>query len=199
MADVSVRAARIEDAAHIARIQLDTWRQAYSEILPAQLLSSLTAERATEVWAQAISAKPSPRHHLFVALEQQWIVGFTALGTVDENEPPAAQHTAEAGAETDASSGIAGETSWPEQAVLLGPLLVEPRWGRRGHGSRLLAAAIDHARGDGARQALAWIPEADQASNTFLRGAGWAPDGYVRGLDTGGQQLREIRLHCLLD
>lgn len=174
MADVSVRPARVEDAAEVARIQIDTWRIAYAEILPSQVLDTLSIEDGTAVWADAIRSAPSPRHHVLVAMEQHWAVGFTALGPADPAEPDATHL---------------------ETTAAIAPLLVEPRWGRRGHGSRLLAAAIDHARGDGMTHALAWIPEQDKASFEFLTSAGWAPDGLVRALDTGAGELREIRLH----
>jgi GNAT superfamily N-acetyltransferase len=178
MADVSVRPARPADADEIGRIQVDTWRTAYARILPAAVLDALTPEQAAAVWAAAITAAPSPRHHVLVALEQGSSVGFVALGPADELED--------------------GDPE-PSSTVSIGPLLVEPRWGRRGHGSRLLAAAVDHARGDGMTRAVAWIPEADDASRTFLESAGWAPDGYARALDTGAGELREIRLHASLD
>ena len=77
-------------------------------------------------------------------------------------------------------------------------MLVEPRWGRRGHGSRLMAAAVDLAREAGMTRAVSWIPEADTVTREFLVGAGWAPDGLVRALDTGAGELREIRLHVAL-
>ena len=91
-------------------------------------------------------------------------------------------------------------TDEPERdsTIAVAPLLVEPRWGRRGHGSRLLAATVDHARQDGMTRAVAWVPEADLASRDFLMSAGWAPDGLVRALDTGAGELREIRLHTSL-
>jgi GNAT superfamily N-acetyltransferase len=78
-------------------------------------------------------------------------------------------------------------------------LLVEPRWGRRGHGSRLLAAAVERWRSDGLWLVTAWIPESDRASWAFLESAGWAPDGTVRILDTGSSLLREVRLHVSLE
>ena len=81
----------------------------------------------------------------------------------------------------------------------IGPLVVEPRWGRRGHGSRMLAAAVDHARGDGLARAVVWLPEADTVSRSFFTSAGWAPDGLVRGLDTGAGEIREVRLHVTLE
>jgi len=182
MADVSVRPARPEDAEQIARIQIETWRQAYAAIIPAVVLEALSVEGAREVWADAITSAPSSRHHLLVALEQQWTVGFTALGPADPEEATP-------------EDGVPIE---PATTVAIAPLLVEPRWGRRGHGSRLIAAAVDHARADGATRAIIWIPEQDEASKDFLISAGWAPEGLVRALDTGAGELREIRLHTEL-
>jgi GNAT superfamily N-acetyltransferase len=178
VADVSVRPARSEDAAEIGRIQLETWRTAYATLLPAEALAGLDAADAVEAWRASIVAPPSSRHHVLVAQEQDWLVGFAAVGPATDLEA------------TDADPArIAGVTA----------LLVEPRWGRRGHGSRLLAAAVDHWRGDGFGTAIVWVPEDDQASAAFYTGAGWARDGYVRALDTGPGTLREVRLHTLLD
>lgn len=174
MADVSVRVARADDAAEIARLQLDTWRSAYADVLPAPVLAGLDADQATAVWRTAVTEPPSPAHHVLVAQEREWLVGFAALGPPPEHEPD----------EPD-----------PERTTTLGPLLVEPRGGRRGHGSRLLAAAVDHARRDGMVRAVCWLPERDTASRSFFASAGWAADGLVRALDTGAGELREIRIH----
>jgi GNAT superfamily N-acetyltransferase len=114
---------------------------------------------------------------VLVALEQEWRVGFVALGPADDLEP---------------------DDPEPATTLEFALIIVEPRWGRRGHGSRLLAAATDHARADGMTRALSWIPEGDTASRDFLVSAGWAPDGLARALDTGAGELREIRLHTSL-
>jgi L-amino acid N-acyltransferase YncA len=177
VADVSVRPARQEDASEIGRIQVETWRAAYAEFLPGPVLDGLTAEDAANTWAAAITEPPTRRHHVLVALEQQWCVGFVALGP---------------------ASDLEADDVDPATTVGLAVILVEPRWGRRGHGSRLLAAAIDHARGDGMTRAIAWIPEGDAVSREFLVSAGWAPDGLARALDTGAGELREIRLRTSL-
>ena len=174
MADVSVRPARPDDAAELGRIQLLTWRTAYASILPAAVLESLAEDAAAAAWREAIVAPPTPRHRVLVAQEQEWSVGFAAVGPADDLEP--------------------GDPE-PEATASVGPILVEPRWGRRGHGSRLLAAVVDHARADGLTRAVAWIPEDDAASREFLISAGWAPDGLARALDTGAGEVREIRLH----
>ena len=131
---------------------------------------------AAQVWAAAIESPPSPQHRVLVALEQSWRVGFAALAPADDDD-----------------SAVA-----PGHTAALAPLLVQPRWGRRGHGSRLLAAAVDHARGDGITRLVAWVLEGDTPSREFLVSAGWAPDGLARALDTGAGELREVRLHTTL-
>lgn len=173
MADVSVRPARADDAAEIGRIQVDTWRTGYADILPEPVLSGLSVDEATQVWASAVTASPSPRHHVLAAMEGQWLVGFAAFGPADD---------------------LQADDPEPGTTASLATLLVEPRWGRRGHGSRLLAAVVDHARQDGITRMLMWAPEADTVTRAFLESAGWAPDGLVRALDTGSGELREIRL-----
>jgi GNAT superfamily N-acetyltransferase len=177
VADASVRPARPADAVEIARIQLVTWQTGYQQILPQPVLDSLTPQQAAAAWSEAISSAPTPRHRVLVALEQDWVVGFVAL--TPPEDAPAEENTAE--------------------TIQLGPLLVEPRWSRRGHGSRLLAAAVDIARADGLRRAVAWLPEADDVSRTFFSSAGWAADGYLRALDTGAGELREVRIHTAID
>jgi GNAT superfamily N-acetyltransferase len=92
-------------------------------------------------------------------------------------------------------------TSKPSQdvvdAVELSELLVEPRWGGRGHGSRLLAAAIEHWRSD-FTLALAWAFEAGIVMTSFLESAGWSPDGVGRGLDAGPRLVHRRRFHSSL-
>jgi GNAT superfamily N-acetyltransferase len=177
VADVSVRPARPDEAAELGRIQVNTWRTAYRDVVPAAVLEALSPALATPSWAAAMGAAPSAKHHVLVALEQQWRVGFAAVGPADELEPDDPEQ---------------------ETTAQLAVILVEPRWGRRGHGSRLLAAVVDTIRGDGMTRLIAWIPEGDAATRDFLTSTGWAPDGLVRALDTGDGELREIRLHTAL-
>jgi GNAT superfamily N-acetyltransferase len=177
-ADVSVRPAVPEDAADVARIQVVTWRTAYRAVLPAAVLDDWDASAATEAWRTAVQSPPTPGHGVLVALEGRTVVGFAAFGaaelTGDERPDPA---------------GPSAELS---------TLLVEPRWGRRGHGSRLLAAVTDLVRASGAARLQTWLLEGDRVSAGFLESTGWAPDGWARTLDTGDAPLREIRWHTML-
>jgi GNAT superfamily N-acetyltransferase len=180
MADVHVRPARPEDAAEIARIQLSTWRTAYARVVPARVLEGVGDEFALAQWRAAIATPPTPQHRVLVAQEQQWTAGFAAIGPADDDD-------------------LVGEPAGAKATTFaITTLLVEPRWGRRGHGSRLLAAAVDLARADGFTVGIAWVLEADEASLSFYRSAGWEPDGTGRALDMDGTAVHEVRLHASL-
>lgn len=175
-----VRPARPEDADEIARIQLVTWRTAYGRILPRRVLDSLDEAFLARRWAEAIGGPPSSRHRVLVAVEQateDHRVGFAASGPADEH------------------ALAPGEGALPDVTAAVTDLLVEPRWGRRGHGSRLLAATVDLWRADGFTAAVAWAYEGDAASRKFLTAAGWGPDGAGRALDVDDLLVPQLRLH----
>ena len=176
-----VRSARPAEAAEIARIQLATWRVAYRRILPASVLAELDEAWMAGRWQAAIEVPPSPRHRVLVAIEQSdqdYLVGFVAAGPADE------------------AALAPDETPLPGDTAAVTDLLVEPRWGRRGHGSRLLAAAVDHWRADGFATALAWAYQEDVPMRKFLTAAGWAPDGATRALDVDDLLVPQLRLHA---
>ncbi|MFW3172378.1 N-acetyltransferase family protein [Geodermatophilus sp. CPCC 206100] len=178
-AEVSVRPAREADAAAIARVQTVTWRTAYRAVLPAVVLDEWDEDAVTASWLAAVTAPPTPAHGVLVAVERDTVVGFAAYG------PP------------EVAAGAGAHPAGPTTEVAA--LLVEPRWGRRGHGSRLLAAVADLARAGGVARLQTWLLDEDRVSAGFYESAGWAPDGWVRTLDTGTAPLREARWHTLLE
>lgn len=79
-------------------------------------------------------------------------------------------------------------------------LHVDPSQQRKGHGSRLLNAAVDHLRAAGAVQVCAWTPTDDLPRRGFLTSAGLAPDGQWRDYALPGvAPLREARLVAAID
>lgn len=164
------------DAEEIARIQLETWRVAYTDLLPAEVLDGLHPDEAALAWRQTIEQGPA---QVFVAAEGAYLVGFCAAGPSPQDET------------ADAAGNPAKDV---ETVALVSTLLVEPRWGRRGHGGRLLASAGQAMLAAGLTRGIAWIPEADKASLGFFERASWVRDGTVRTLDAGGRPFREIRL-----
>lgn len=114
-------------------------------------------------WTDAITAPPSPGHRVLVACEGARVVGFTAVRPAGE----------------DVGEIVALEVLPAEQ--------------RSGHGSRLLAAAVDTMRQDGAQAMTAWVLDGDEARAQFYSGAGLGPDGRVRELAAGHDRVQEHR------
>ncbi|MGH8868854.1 MAG: GNAT family N-acetyltransferase [Actinomycetes bacterium] len=170
MADASVRPARAEDAQAVATVQLRVWRSAYAEVVPSDVLGALSPDELADRWAQAAASPPSARHLLLVACEGADVVGFAAVTPAEDDDADAAD-------------------------AELAALLVDPDHGRAGHGSRLLAAAVESMREQGVRRAQAWLLSTDDALRALLTSAGWAPDGATRDLDMG-RLVHQVRLHA---
>ncbi|MDX6256896.1 MAG: hypothetical protein QOJ11_3230 [Frankiales bacterium] len=170
-ADVSVREATASDVSAIAEVQVTTWREAYGNILPRDVLDGLDPAQVEARWRESIESRSIARAHALVAVDDGRMVGIAAVSpATDEDEDPAT--TAE-----------------------LGPLLVLPAVQGKGHGSRLLAAAIDLLRADGVSRAVCWVFQGDSGAQTFYETAGWALDGATRDLDAAGTLVREVRMH----
>jgi GNAT superfamily N-acetyltransferase len=168
--DGTVRLAQVSDAEAIARVQAAALSVSYRDLLPAKASARFDEEAARVAWTAAISAPPSPKHRVLVAMSVSEVVGFAAVGpgTDDDLDPSA-------------------------DAELLA-LHVDPSSLRHGHGSRLMHAVADHARDDGFGRLVMWVFAGDDALRGFLHAAGWAADGSTRDLDTG-ELAHQVRLH----
>jgi GNAT superfamily N-acetyltransferase len=187
-----VRPARPDDVGEIARVQLTTWRVACRRLIAQHLLDRIDPEWITGRWHEAIATPPSAKHRVLVAVERsespvagspsEYLVGFAASGPADDAALAPDEH----------------HTSLGPDVAAVTDLLVEPRWTRRGHGSRLMAAAVEIWRIDRFRTAVAWAFADDIATRRFLEGSGWAPDGARRWLDVDDLLVPQVRLHVAL-
>jgi ribosomal protein S18 acetylase RimI-like enzyme len=156
-ATVLVRAARGGDPAAIGAIQARAWRTAYGDLLPADRLAALTPEALEPAWRRAVTEPPSRRHAVLVAVTDDILVGFAAVGPSGDRD--------------------AGEADGQ-----LAVLAVDPAHQRAGHGSRLLSAVVDHLREHGLSTLSVWVPESDTALLAFFTSAGMVADGARREL-----------------
>ena len=173
MADVSVRAARQDDSADVARVQAAAWRSAYGDVLPPELLSAVSGQDSVATWQAAIERPPSPRHRLLVALEGTAVAGFASVVPASD-------------ADLD-----------PGEDLEIQALYVMPEHAGQGHGSRLVNAIGDLATEDGVGLVIAWVSEQEAGLERLLTGAGWAADGAARRLDWRGDGqvlVRQTRL-----
>jgi GNAT superfamily N-acetyltransferase len=196
MVQCYVRVAQPDDSDEIARIQLATWQVAYRRFIPQTVIDQLDAEWLADRWREAVTSPPSPRHRVLIAVEQ----------TAASQAPPAAEpatayrvgFAASGPADLAALAPDENHNALSDGVVAVTELLVEPRWGRRGHGSRLLAASVDHWRADGYHTAVSWAFRDNVAMIAFLESAGWAPDGAARAVDVDDMLVPQIRFRTSL-
>lgn len=175
-ADVSVRVAWADDAPSIAAVQVRTWHSSLTDLVPAERLPTDPAD-VEPAWRQALAAPGDARRRVLVALERNLVVGFVLSGpaTDPDCDPVAVGEMAE--------------------------LTLSPDVHGRGHGSRLLQAAVDTLVADGFTTAVTWVHSRDDALRGFLESAGWAPDGAHRELaldEDAATGVRQVRLHTTI-
>lgn len=176
----------------IAALQRRCWDHDQPEGLRRWLLDNLDLTTVTEGWHQAITRPPDARCRVFVALagtdegdtsstapgqpvapgQQGGIVGFVTTQPADD---------------PDATNADDGE---------LAEWLVDPVARGRGHGSRLLNAAIDTLRVDGFSRATTWVASIDDGRRRVLVESGWDADGAHRAIGPSEElSVKQVRLH----
>lgn len=174
----SVRLALPKESAVIAEVQRRGWAEQSGPLAQA-MLSGVDATAMTEAWHRAITRPPLASCRIMVAVaenrgdEPQRVVGFASLLPSDD---------------PDADPAVDG---------MIQDLLIDPQVRRKGHGSRLLNAAVDTLRADGFARATCWVTSTDDQTRNFLTNAGWAADGSHReiGAEDDSVRLKQVRLH----
>ena len=175
-ADVSVRVAWAEDAPAIADLQLRAWRERYAGVVPADRLPT-DVDAAAEAWRTSLARPGDARNRVMVALEHDRIVGFAITSPATDPDCD------------------------PLVDAELREFTVDPDVRGRGHGSRLLHAAVDTMRADRFQRSVLWLVSTDDDLRGFLADAGWAADGAHRELELEGDdgtRVREVRMHTAL-
>lgn len=161
--DVTIRPATTADAEAIARVDIASWRGAYSEILPDSYLSSLDVDERAGLWRTAANARGTT---VLVAEDERGPVGFTSVG-------PSRDEDAEAG------------------DLEIYAIYLHPRaWGT-GVARDLMRTVLDGLT-PGTVVSL-WILEGNDRAQHFYRRHGFQHDGTERIDDIGGQPLKQLR------
>jgi GNAT superfamily N-acetyltransferase len=163
---VTVRLAAADDADAIGRIQVESWRAAYTGLMPDEAIDGFDVAERQRMWREGLGRPPRPGSATFVVEETGEVVGFASVGASRE-------------AQADAEAEL--------YAIYLHP----DRWGR-GIGRALLRRAEDSMRASGFREAILWVLEGNERGERFYRAAGWEQDG--RKDDTfQGAAVTELR------
>lgn len=154
-----IRAAHASDAAGIARVHVETWRDAYAGLLPDKHLLRLNAQTHAMAWSRSLSHVEGPRHTL-VAIIDDDVVGFTNFGSAREGQPAR------------------------EGEIFM--LYVATDWRDRGIGRQLIMAAFDALRDRGFGAAGIWCLAENTAAIGFYRRLGGKRISASRQENVGG-------------
>ena len=83
--DLTVRVAVLDDAAGIARVHIQAWRESYAHLLPAESLAGLEQGPREARWRAIIAAATSD---IWVACAGSDIVGWASAGAGRDDEGP---------------------------------------------------------------------------------------------------------------
>jgi GNAT superfamily N-acetyltransferase len=160
----------VSDAPAVGLVQAVVWRESYAGVLPHDVVEQFDPRPFTNAWRASLGEARSGGHLLLVACAGEQVVGFAAVGPSPDPD----------GAEA-------------AELLVLG---VHPDARLQGHGSRLLNAAVDTARGRGATSLTAWVLSQAEPTRRFLEAAGLALDGAHRErvVSPDGATAREVRL-----
>jgi GNAT superfamily N-acetyltransferase len=163
---VIVRLATAADADAIARMHVESWRVAYTGLMPDEAVAAFDAEARRRMWSEALAGERPAGSATFVAELDGAVVGVANV-VAARDEP----------------SGI-GELTH----IYLHP----DSWGR-GVGRALLARAEESLRASGFREAVLWVLEGNERAERFYRAAGWTHDGGRKLDDFAGPPISELR------
>lgn len=142
-----VRLARPEDAAAIARVQVESWHAAYRGLISERRLASFTVPVRTMAWQRNLAVRGDVRTTVFEAEEK--IVGFASIGRSRDLE------------------------GWGE----IWAIYVAPDWWGRGVGSALFADAMAELAARGLSRVMLWVLDGNERALQFYQGNGFVLDG----------------------
>ncbi len=162
--DVTIRPARVDDAAGIARVHIDSWREAYQNALPADYLASLDLPSRTEKWRETIAEGTT----------QTWIATSELIGAVGF-----------------ASFGDSRDEDAERTTLELYSIYLEPEiWGK-GVARNLMRTVLDEI--PNGHELTLWVLDQNERARQFYRRHGFVADAVERIKRYGGVDVVEVR------
>lgn len=171
MREVEVREATVADATGLARVQTQSWREAYEGLVSARFLNAWHVD--PQLWTGRLT-QSGPQTTTFVAVADSHVVGFAGVG------PQLAP---------------AGD---PRLGQLYTIYLLARWWGT-GLGHRLHTVALDALTSAGYEQAVLWVLDGNTRASAFYQRHGWRFDGGCRTELMGDEPLAELRMSRSLE
>ena len=161
---VTIRRAAVADAAAIAEVHVETWRDTYAGLVPSRVLVGMRRRQKAAMWSQALDRRRTRQVVMVAEDDAGAVVGFGSCGPAK-------------GVDLD----FDGEVY---------TLYVLPDYQGRGIGARLLAGLFEALLAGGSRSALIWVLAGNPARFFYqTAGGAWIA---VREERLWGATLREM-------
>ncbi|MGH3982783.1 MAG: GNAT family N-acetyltransferase [Pseudonocardiaceae bacterium] len=172
-----VRRAMRSDAAQIARINVDGWRDAYRDLVPDVALNALDVESFTARYRKMLDAA-TDAVTVFVAVDGDRIGAFCGVCPVRN-------------ADRDAHPKLrTGE---------LAAIYADPPVRGSGAGHLVHDAALAHLAAGGFQHVVLWVLQANSIARTFYARHGWALDNVRDRYHAQGHAIPVVRYSRSLD
>ena len=150
MESLLLRGANVNDARGIAQVSVDTWRTAYSGLLPDEYLGNLSVDERTQTWIKMLQSVPVSNQTIVAEIEGA-IIGFIGIGPSSE-------------------SGVMelGEVF---------AIYVEPNHQSQGIGTKLMKEGIRILKSQGFNRAVLWVLDENIRTRSWYESLGWHPNG----------------------
>jgi len=164
---MKIRIASKEDAGGIAKVHVDAWRFAYKDIMPADLLNSLSIPNKIKAWESILSGDAWPA---YVAINNGGCVeGFIHLSSYRDD---------------DFEEKNVGEVT----ALYINPELIGT-----GVGAQLFSQGLKHLQDLNYSKVALWVLEENKLGVKFYEKFGFLPDGGTKiHPKTGLVELRYV-------
>ena len=159
---IGVRAANLDDAGPIARVQVDAWRTTYAGIVPTHYLAGFSYRDRESKWAEILSAGRPAESHFVAETDGGEIVGFAGGGPEREGTP-----------------------TYRDE---LYAIYLFEEYQRVGVGRRLVSAVARQLVADGFCSMLVWVLEDNRPACAFYESLGGARVG-LQTTTIGGADL----------
>lgn len=158
-----LRPATRADLDALSNVFLACWHITYAQVMPAELVAAMTNDRATALIAALLERAAEGRVQVLVAEDPAF-----------DDTPPA-------------QLGFVAFTRITPVLGDVASLYVAPTAQGRGVGRRLLTAAEEALRTEGAERAQLWVFEENAPSRRFYAAQRYAPDGRATTLPEWGR------------
>lgn len=169
---MNIDRATLSDVRAVAKIHVDAWRSAYSRILPADYLASLSVEQREGMWRRTVEAG---QPELLVAKDNGAVLGWVSFGACRDKGAP------------------------PTQAEVWA-IYVAPNSWFKGVGRQLWLRARALLSQQGCSTCSLWVFAENEQAIRFYRSLGFVADNIPpQEFELGGRPLQEVRYICRID